>query len=149
MTKTLMLAGESRLPFIERVTAALGPFLREQGFADAAAEHVKLAVAEAVANAIQHGNQGRVARRVEVTFESREDRLTVSVRDEGPGFDAALLPDALAPQHLLKPSGRGVLLMRTLMDSVEFSTHPQGGQVVHLSKQKHAVPPNTQEKRHG
>ncbi|RYZ36365.1 MAG: ATP-binding protein [Myxococcaceae bacterium] len=148
MTKTLMLSGESRLSFIERVTAALRPFLRGEGFADAAAEHVELAAAEAVANAIQHGNRGAASRRVEVTCVSREDLLTVSVRDEGPGFDASSIPDALAPEHLLKPSGRGVLLMRTLMDAVEFATHPRGGTVVHLSKQKHAVPPSTQEKHH-
>ncbi|WP_161604926.1 anti-sigma factor antagonist [Myxococcus xanthus] len=133
---SLKLSGESRLTFINDVTAATRVFLREAGFPDATAEHVELAVAEAVANAIQHGNQGVESRRVDVMLVSLADRVTVSVRDEGAGFDVAAIPDALAPAHRLKPSGRGVLLMRALMDAVELSPHPEGGTVVRLSKQQ-------------
>ncbi|MFY2556689.1 ATP-binding protein [Corallococcus terminator] len=142
---TLKLSGESRLTFIDDVTTATRAFLREAGFPGATAEHVELAVAEAVANAIQHGNQGVEGRRVDVMLVSLEDWVTVSVRDEGAGFDVSTLPDPLDPAQRLKPSGRGVLLMRALMDAVEFSPHPQGGTVVRLSKQQPAVPNTPQE----
>ncbi|NVJ19713.1 MULTISPECIES: ATP-binding protein [Myxococcus] len=142
----LKLSGESRLTFIGDVTTATRAFLRESGFPDAVAEHVELAVAEAVANAIQHGNQSIESRHVEVMLVSLADRVTISVRDEGTGFDVSALPDALDPAHRLKLSGRGVLLMRALMDTVEFSLAPEGGSVVRLSKQQPAAPTTPQEK---
>jgi serine/threonine-protein kinase RsbW len=140
MTKTLLMAGCSRLPFIDRVTRAARVFLRDEGYPAATAERVELAVAEAVANAIRHGNQGVANLRVEVRFESCVQGLRVSVRDEGPGFDLARIPDPRVAEYRLRPSGRGVLLMRAFMDAVDVLAHPDGGTVVQLSKWKHAVP---------
>jgi serine/threonine-protein kinase RsbW len=145
MTKTLLLAGGSRLPFIDRVTQAARTLLRDEGYPSEVAERVELAVAEAVANAIRHGNRGLASLRVEVRFESVADGLRVQVRDEGPGFDPTTLPDPRLPERRLVPSGRGVLLMRALMDEVEVVLQPQGGCVVHLSKRRHAVPPDTRQ----
>ncbi|AKQ65981.1 Serine-protein kinase RsbW [Myxococcus hansupus] len=137
--------GESRLEFIDRVTAGLRRFLEDVRFFGPESEQVELAVAEAVANAIQHGNQGQMRRRVEVGISYQDACITVCVRDEGNGFDVAAVPDATSGARLLVPSGRGVLLMRALMDEVEFSRHPRGGAVVRLSKQRFAVPPLKQE----
>jgi serine/threonine-protein kinase RsbW len=60
----------------------------------------------------------------------------ISVRDHGEGFDPSQLPDPLDPNNLLNPSGRGIFYMRTFMDEVEYSTHPEGGSIVRMTKNK-------------
>jgi serine/threonine-protein kinase RsbW len=64
------------------------------------------------------------------------DALRVTIRDYGEGFDPATLPDPLDPNNLLNPAGRGILYMRTFMDSVEYERHPEGGMVVSMSKRR-------------
>ncbi len=65
-----------------------------------------------------------------VSFDSTPDALTVAVRDEGPGLDPATLPDPLAPENLLKQSGRGIFLIRTFMDEIHFRTLSPGTEVI-------------------
>jgi serine/threonine-protein kinase RsbW len=60
----------------------------------------------------------------------------VTVRDHGEGFDPATLPDPLDPNNLLNPAGRGILYMRTFMDSVDYELHPEGGMIVSMSKRR-------------
>ena len=73
---------------------------------------LRLALEEAIVNAIRHGNRGDPTRRVHVRFEVGPDRVLAEVEDEGEGFDFARIPDPLAPKNLERPSGRGLLLMR-------------------------------------
>jgi anti-sigma regulatory factor (Ser/Thr protein kinase) len=107
---------------------------------------VATALTEALTNAIDHGNleldsalrekDGRAyrqlgierskqqpfsRRRVYVTSQINESQATIIVRDDGPGFDPRTLPDPTDPENLLKPSGRGVMLIRTFMDAVAFN----------------------------
>jgi serine/threonine-protein kinase RsbW len=62
--------------------------------------------------------------------------LVVTVRDHGAGFDPSSVDDPTAEQNLLKTSGRGILFMRTFMDTVEWSPHPEGGTIVRMTKRK-------------
>jgi serine/threonine-protein kinase RsbW len=64
--------------------------------------------------------------------------LAVRVRDEGLGFDPAVIPDPLAPDNLLKSSGRGIFLIRSFMDEVDLRHAPEGGMEVLMVKR--AVP---------
>ncbi len=82
---------------------------------------VHLALEEALANAIKHGNQEDEAKRIHAILRLSEDRVQIVIADEGEGFDYYHLPDPTDKQHREKPSGRGVLLMEKFMDRVEFN----------------------------
>lgn len=82
---------------------------------------VHLALEEALANAIKHGNRLDVRKCVHVACKMSPQRLWVQIRDEGPGFVPDTVPDCTAEENLLTPSGRGLLLMRTYMSRVEFN----------------------------
>jgi serine/threonine-protein kinase RsbW len=82
---------------------------------------VHLALEEALVNAIRHGNRGDKQKRIQVSCSISLDRLRIEIRDEGPGFDPAEVPDPTDPTNILIPSGRGIMLMRTFMSRVEYS----------------------------
>ena len=66
--------------------------------------------------------------------------IAIRVRDEGPGFDPATLPDPLAPENLLKASGRGIFLIRSFMDEMMLQRAPEGGmEVVMVKRAQHAA----------
>ncbi|MDP5169449.1 MAG: ATP-binding protein [Bacteroidia bacterium] len=84
--------------------------------------NMMVAVTEAVNNGIFHGNEGDPSKKVFVDFEMKHQfRLTVRVKDEGPGFDPNSLSDPTAPENLLTIGGRGVFLMQHLSDEITFS----------------------------
>ena len=98
-----------------------------------------MSVREATVNAVLHGNNYDPAKRVEIVFERQPGRLQVTVRDQGKGFAAEDVPDPLAPENLLKQSGRGIFLMRAYMDEVRVRNMNPGTEVV-LIKNTHARP---------
>lgn len=94
-----------------------------------------MALREAVANAIKHGNKLNPEKRVFVEMELEDGReLRLNVEDEGEGFDPSQLSDPRAPENLLKESGRGVFYIRHFMDEVRFSRGASGGTKVELVK---------------
>jgi serine/threonine-protein kinase RsbW len=95
-----------------------------------------MAVREAVTNAVLHGNRQDESKVVEIQFKNSAAGLEITVRDEGRGFNPEGVPDPTDPQNLLKTNGRGILFMRTFMDEVEWSHHPDGGTVVRMVKKK-------------
>lgn len=111
---------------------------REAGLDDESTHWVSVAVRECVINAIKHGNQNDVNKRVFVEFLTDRYReipeLTVAVRDEGDGFDPESLADPLAPENLLKTSGRGIFLIRSFMDNVQLTRIPDGGMEIRMTK---------------
>src|SRR5947209_18542622 len=94
------------------------------GLDDDAAHWVSVAIRESVINAIKHGNRNDSSKHVFVEFETETavgvSELSIRVRDEGEGFDPETLADPLAPENLLKGSGRGIFLIRSFMDGVEM-----------------------------
>ena len=82
---------------------------------------IHLAMGEAMANAIKHGNQADPGKQVHVQSKISESLLRIQIADEGPGFDPATLPDPTAPENLEATTGRGIMVMRNYMDRVEFS----------------------------
>lgn len=99
---------------------------------------IGVAVRESVINAIKHGNKENTLKVVtlEVTLAPRHraEHMTVSVFDEGEGFDPEAIADPLAPENILKSSGRGIFFMRSFMDDVSISRRPEGGMAVRMSK---------------
>ncbi len=89
--------------------------------------NVLIAVTEAVNNAIQHGNKQSGSLKVDVAVGDKETDFCFNVRDYGEGFDYKNLPDPTAPENIEKENGRGIYLMRSLAEAVEFD---QGGRSV-------------------
>lgn len=88
---------------------------------------IKLAVEEAITNAIKHGNKFDPGKLVEFTFDVGPRRTIVMVSDQGDGFDPKALDDPTLDENLEKPTGRGVMLMHAYMDEVEYNA--KGNQV--------------------
>ncbi|MDX1502027.1 MAG: ATP-binding protein [Thermoanaerobaculia bacterium] len=131
----------SQIENIELVQIVLEESLRKLEVGDDASHAISLAVGEAVANAIQHGNERDPGKRVEVDLALDGDDLVVKVADEGRGFDPTQLPDPCAPDNLLQPNGRGILFMNSYMDSIDYSFDAQGGTMVTLRKRLGAPRP--------
>lgn len=89
-----------------------------------------VATTEAVNNSIVHGNKRNPEKFVTVTFELVDKKITISVEDEGGGLDPEALPDPLTEENLLRENGRGVFLMRSLMDKVTFKKTTSGAVVI-------------------
>ena len=96
--------------------------LQEQtGFSDEKLPQIRLALNEAVTNAITHGNQNDPSKEVHILATGDQNQLTISVKDEGRGFNPDNLSDPLKEENLLKESGRGIFLIKENADQVEFS----------------------------
>ena len=134
--ETTRLVLPSRIESVEQAAAAAEEIARRSGLSPEAAYGVDMALREAVGNAVVHGNKGDENKNVTVTFTSSPGALEIEVSDQGSGFDFASIPDPTAEENVLKTSGRGIFFMRTFMDEVEHSIHPEGGTVVRLTKNK-------------
>lgn len=82
---------------------------------------VRLALEEALVNAIKHGHKGDPSKEVRLRYQITRDRLIAEIEDQGPGFDPHAVPDPLAPENLERPCGRGLVLMRHYMTWVRFN----------------------------
>lgn len=111
----------SRFREIDLVDRLAAAWLRFCGLSGEDRDHLVLGIREAVANAMRHGNGEDPAKSVEIVFARRNNSAVIRVLDQGEGFDLDALPDPLAPENLLRPSGRGILLMRAYADEVDFS----------------------------
>jgi serine/threonine-protein kinase RsbW len=83
--------------------------------------NLRVGLTEALSNAILYGNRKDPSKRVRVEVDLRDSRITARVTDEGQGFDPYELPDPTTPANLTKPCGRGIFLMRELLDEVHFN----------------------------
>jgi serine/threonine-protein kinase RsbW len=129
----------SRFENIEMVQHLCSKLLEGREVAEETRHWILMAVREAVANAIKHGNQQDMAKNVHVEMDVVADTLAICIRDEGPGFDPGAVGDPLAPENRLKTSGRGIFYMRTFMDEVRFRRHPDGGMEIVLKKNLGAI----------
>ena len=82
---------------------------------------IRLALEEALSNAIKHGNKFDREKKISVWAELAPELTAITVADEGGGFDPSALPDPTADENLEKPCGRGIMLMRAYMDEVVFN----------------------------
>lgn len=104
-----------------------------RGFSREALFAIRLALDEALTNAIRHGNGNDPSKTVTVEVQCSEQRLEISICDEGPGFAPQHLPDPTAIENLERPHGRGVMLMRAYMTDVRFN---ETGNCVTLIKER-------------
>ena len=108
------------------------------GLDDDAVHWIGVAVRESVINAIKHGNREELHKLVTVEFTftpaAQPTELVVRVLDQGAGFDPEEIADPLAPENLLKASGRGIFFMRSFMDDVTLRRGDEGGMEVRMVK---------------
>ena len=136
--KTVCLDFHSTYEMLDFVQVASDHLGRLAGLDDDALHWVGVAVRESVINAIKHGNRDDERKHVYVEFtplsNSTPAGIAIRVRDEGPGFDPASIPDPLAPENVLKASGRGIFIIRTFMDEMRLQRAPEGGMEVVMVK---------------
>ena len=123
---------------VEEVEAAADQLATEAGLDDDQRFHLAMAVREAAINAVLHGNEYDAKRQIEVSLENTGKDLVIKIADEGRGFNPDKVPNPLAEENLLRGSGRGIFLIRQLMDEVHFrQLHPG----TELTLVKHLTPP--------
>ena len=133
----LSLTLSSTMESVSQVEAAADKLAGEAGLDEDERFHVTMAVREAALNAVLHGNEYDPAKQITVTLENTGKSLVFTVTDQGKGLDPQTLPDPLAPENLLRSTGRGIFLIRSFMDEVHFrQTHPG----TELTLVKHLAP---------
>lgn len=110
---------------VSEVEAAADQLAIEAGLDEDQRFHITMAVREATINAVLHGNEYDPGRQIEVSLENTGADLMFKIADQGRGFDPNHLPDPRAAENLLRGTGRGIFLIRSLMDEVHFrKLHP-------------------------
>jgi len=117
---------DSSLASVNKAEQTAAELAAKSGFNEDECGRISMAVREATVNAVLHGNHYESGKRVTVSFETTPQAMIIAVRDEGPGVDPKAVPDPLAPENLLKQSGRGIFLIRAFMDEVRFRTMDPG-----------------------
>jgi serine/threonine-protein kinase RsbW len=119
-------------PFVDQLMRFIARFRN----ADSGESDIETALREALANAVVHGNREDPRKRVFVTCRcTTNGEVSITVQDEGQGFESDTVPDPTARENQLRTTGRGIYLMKTLMDEVRFEQH---GAVVHMRKNANA-----------
>ena len=120
---------------VESVIDAMG----SAGYEQSTCFAVRLALDEALANAIRHGNGGDSSKTVTVEYDVDDERVSISITDQGPGFDPTDVPDPTLDENLERPCGRGVMLIKAYMTEVSYN---DSGNCVTMIKRKDCKLPN-------
>lgn len=98
---------------------------------------IHLALEEAFVNAVKHGNKMDPSKHVQIDYSVSPEKIEICITDQGEGFDPNRIPDPRSGENLYKPEGRGLLLIRSYMDVVEFN---QRGNSVRMVRYKEKPP---------
>jgi serine/threonine-protein kinase RsbW len=142
--QTVRLDFDSTFEMLDLVQVVSDHIGRLAGLDEESRHWVNVAVRESVINAIKHGNGNDTGKRVHVEFTPLQSAdapqgVVIRVRDEGPGFDPESVPDPLAPENLLKGSGRGIFLIRSFMDEMVLQRAAEGGMEMVMVKRAGSV----------
>jgi len=137
--ETITLRLPSRLELLAVLDRVALTVCERMEFDEDTSSQVSMSVIEAGTNAVQHGHKRDSTMFFEVEFRLYPDRLEMDVRDSGKGFDVKkLVSDVTGPEHLLDMRGRGIFIMKSCMDEVEFE-FGKNGTVCHLVKHRAAA----------
>jgi serine/threonine-protein kinase RsbW len=120
-TEKISLKIPSDIKYIRKVSSGVLKWLESRKLDDSALFDIRLCVEEVVRNAITHGNDSDKDLKVLVSYWLEGDRLIIEVEDEGRGFDPGKVPDPTVEGNILRGSGRGVYIVRKLVDKMEFN----------------------------
>ncbi len=107
------------------------------GFSEDAVFGIKLALEEAMTNAVRHGNRYDVHKKIKVRYAVTPKRVVIMIADEGPGFLPEHVPDCTQPEFLERPNGRGLMLIRAYMTHVSYN---DAGNEVRMMKENDNLP---------
>ena len=130
----------STLESVNKIERAAEQCAQMAGFDEETVPHIAMAIREAAVNAVLHGNAYDPAKRITASFETTPEAFVTRISDEGPGFDPACLPDPLAPENILRCSGRGIFLIQALMDEVRFRKLCPGTELTLIKRRASAKP---------
>ncbi len=128
--KALELVIPSSLEQIEAVEKLAEKAADNMKFTEDEKDSLAIAVTEAVNNAILHGNKQDQSKTVTIRFIFEGARLQVRIKDQGKGFNPEKVSDPLAPENLLKESGRGIFILSSLMDEVKYEFYEDGTEII-------------------
>jgi serine/threonine-protein kinase RsbW len=115
----------STMESVSELEAVADKLAEEAGLDEDTRFHVTMAVREAAVNAVLHGNDYDPSKQITVSAENTGTALVFKIADQGKGLDPETIPDPLAPENLLRGTGRGIFLIRSFMDEVHFrQLHP-------------------------
>jgi serine/threonine-protein kinase RsbW len=123
----------------QQVQERIVKILEDMGYPPRDVFSVRLALEEALVNAIKHGNGMDPEKSVQIDCRINQERVRIEIEDEGEGFEPESVPDPTAPENLERPCGRGLMLMRSFMSLIEFN---ETGNRVTLEKQREKAPEN-------
>jgi serine/threonine-protein kinase RsbW len=112
--------------FLPDVDVFLEGTLRGFGISESAVADIAISVSELVNNAMIHGNKSSLDKMVTVKITHSQKAVTIVVSDEGSGFDPSIVPDPIADENLLHEVGRGLFIVRSLMDKVDVQAESTG-----------------------
>jgi len=125
---------ESTLESVNKAEEMADQIAAQAGVDEDSRGGIAMAVREGMINAILHGNAYDAGKRVNLTFEQNGQELIITITDQGAGFVPDEVPDPLAPENLLKTSGRGIFLMRAFMDEVRFRKLDPGTEITLIKR---------------
>ena len=125
---------ESTLESVNKAEETAAQFAQQAGFDEDVRDGITMAVREAMINAVLHGNAYDPSKRVNLSFEQSGRELIITIGDEGKGLEPEQVPDPLAPENLMKQSGRGIFLIRAFMDEVRFRKLEPGTEITLIKR---------------
>jgi serine/threonine-protein kinase RsbW len=134
LPETLERSLDSTLESVDSAEELALGIAQKAGFDEDDLMKIGMAVRESMVNAVVHGNRYNAHKKVRFSVAHQADRLTVRIADEGEGFDPESLPDPLAPENIMRTSGRGIFLIRSFMDEFDIRRGASGGMEVTLIK---------------
>jgi serine/threonine-protein kinase RsbW len=137
---------DSSIQSVNRLEQTAEEMARKAGVDEDEIFRISVAVREAAINAVLHGNGYDPEKRISASFEATGKDLVIRIADQGKGLDPDTLPDPLAPENLLRGSGRGIFLIRSFMDEVKFRQLQPG---LELTLIKHLGTARTENSRTG
>jgi serine/threonine-protein kinase RsbW len=129
MEQTVSYTLDSTLETVDHAEEKATRIATELGFGDDEVMQISMAVREGAVNAVLHGNAYAPDKKVILAFERTTEDLVITIRDQGHGINLSEIPNPLAPENLLKTSGRGIFLMRSFMDVVEIRPSQTGTEI--------------------
>ena len=139
-SRTSLTLGSS-IESVDTVEKTAEDFAERAGFDEDTVPNIAMAVREAAVNAVLHGNAYDPEKHITASFETNSDSLIVRISDQGPGLDPDAVPDPLAPENILRGSGRGIFLIRAFMDEVHFRQLHPGTELTLIKHRTPAQPP--------
>ena len=125
----------SDVEYLEKIEKTSAKIASAAGFDESTVDDISIALTELVNNAIHHGNKNDANKTVTVSFEVDDKKISISISDQGKGFSPNSVSDPIHPDNLMADNGRGIYLVKALMDEVDYNISETGTKVT-ISKNK-------------